>query len=188
MKLHLSPLTLIYFAICLLLSHQLTLAAVCSAVFVHELVHLIVLWMAGGRAVSLTVTPMGLSIERAGLLSHIAEVILSLSAPVANLLLAAIYARFSLDPCTVEANLGFGLLNLLPILPLDGGKALKACLQRYLTPASAERTVRCVSSVCLLLLWLLAVASALVLDGSMSLLLFSVGLFFADAELGNSHK
>ncbi|MBQ8288631.1 MAG: site-2 protease family protein [Clostridia bacterium] len=188
MKLHLSPLTLIYFALCLLFSHDMTLVAICSAVLIHELTHLTVLWLAGGSAALLTVTPMGLSIERIGLLSHRGEILLSLLAPVANLLLAALYAYLNLDPCAVEANLGFGLLNLLPIYPLDGGKALSSILSVRLERESTERIVSWVSMLFLLFFWLLAVAVALVLNGGLSMLILSVGLFLSVTDVGGSNK
>lgn len=180
--------TLIYFALCLLFSHNLTLAAVSSAVLIHELTHLIVLWMTGGAATSLTVTPMGLSMERIGLLSHPEELLLSLSAPLANLLLAALYAHLTLDACTIEANLGFGLLNLLPIYPLDGGKALASLLSVRLDRDTTERIVSRVSMFFLLLFWLLAVAVALVTSGGLSMLLLSVGLFWSVADVGEPFK
>ncbi|MBQ8382858.1 MAG: site-2 protease family protein [Clostridia bacterium] len=180
--------TLIYFALCLLFSHDMTLAAVCSAVLIHELTHLTVLWLAGGSATSLTVTPMGLSIERSGLLSHWGEILLSLSAPLANLLLAALYAYLRLDSCTVEVNLGFGLLNLLPIYPLDGGKALMALLSIRLERDKTEKIVSCISILVLLIFWLFAVAVALVLNGGLSMLLLSAGLFISIACVGTSNK
>lgn len=188
MKLYLSPLTLLYFALGLLFSHELSLVAVCTAVLIHELTHLIVLWLAGGRAASLTITPMGLSIERIGLLSHRGELWLSLTAPIANLLLAALYTHFAFDPCTVEANLSFGLLNLLPIYPLDGGKALTALLSVRLDRDKVDRCVRGISLVFLVLFWLLAVAVALVLNGGLSMLMLSIGLFIAVTDVGNFNK
>lgn len=188
MKLNLSPMTLLYFAFCLLFSHELSLTAICSAVLIHELTHLLVLWLAGNRAKSLTVTPMGLSIERVGLLSHRGELLLSLSAPIVNLLLAALYLHFALDPCTVDANLSFGLLNLLPIYPLDGGKALSAALGMRLDKDKTERIVQTISMLFLIAYWMLAVAVALVLDGNLSMLILSVGLFLSIADIHRSHK
>ena len=188
MKLHLSPATLVYFALSLLLCHDWTLVAIFTAVFIHEMTHLIVLWISGGSAASLTITPMGLSIERMGLLSHRGELFLSLAAPIANLLLSAIYSHYNLDPCTIEANLGFGLINLLPVYPLDGGKALLALLQSITTPTKATQISRILSHIFLILFWMLGIAVALVLNGGLSMLMLSVGLFITISPMNISNK
>jgi stage IV sporulation protein FB len=188
MKVHLSPATLIYFALSLLMCHDWTLAAILSAILIHELTHLIALWVTGGSASSVTIAPMGLSIERVGLLSHRNEIIVSLSAPVVNLILAALFASLQMAPCTYEANLGFGVINLLPIYPLDGGKALHACLNHFVKPSRAEQISVVISHIFLILFWMLGIAVALIMNGGLSMLLLSVGLFITIAPIGNSNK
>lgn len=131
---------------------------------------------------------MGLSIDRIGLLSHRGELFLSLSAPIANLVLAAIYSYCNLDPCTVEANLGFGLINLLPIYPLDGGKALLALLQSITTPTKSTQISSIISHIFLILFWMFGISIALILNGGLSMLMLSVGLFITIAPMGISNK
>lgn len=188
MKLHFSPATIIYFAVFLVLTHDWSITAIISAVFIHEMTHIIVLWISGGVAASLSITPMGLSIERIGLLSHQSEFFLSISAPICNLILATVYAYYKLDPCTIEANLGFGLINLLPIYPLDGGKAMLALLQSVTTDSNAARISQIVSYIFLILFWMLGIAIALVLNGGLSMLMLSVGLFITIAPISTSNK
>ncbi len=177
MKLRIPAVTVLFWAICLFFSHRIDVAAAVTAVLVHELTHLIVLWSCGGRALSLTITPLGLTIERSGLLSHAGECILSLSAPLFNLLLALFYYRLGLADAAVAANLGYGLLNLLPILPLDGGKALSSLCALFLPAPMVNALIRTVSSITLLLFWVFSIAIALLPDSDLSLLIFSVGLF-----------
>jgi stage IV sporulation protein FB len=188
MKLHLSPATLLYFATSLLLCHDLTLAAILSAIMIHELSHLIALRLTGGNATSVTITPMGLTLERIGLLSHRNEIIVSLSAPIVNLLLAFVFSHCQLAPCTYQANLGFGLINLLPIYPLDGGKALYALLSRIVRPSNATLISNVISHIFLFIFWMLGIAVALVLNGGLSMLMLSVGLFITVAPMCNSNK
>ena len=188
MKIHISPLTFLYFAVCLTCSHSLTVVAVCTAVLIHELTHLILLWWMGARASALTITPIGLSIERSGMLSHIEEVWLCLSAPLINLILAGGFAYFSLDRFTVEVNLCLGMINLLPIVPLDGGKALLAMLSHYASEEAARRIMGIVSAFFMLILWLLAVSICVVLNGSISLLLLVSGLFISAADFDKRYK
>lgn len=188
MKLYLSPITLLYFAFCLLVSHEMTVVAIFCAVLVHELTHLILLRVEGGKVTSLSITPMGLSIGRVGLLSHWREILLSLSAPLVNLLLALLYTFLDLNSCSIEANLGLGLLNLLPICPLDGGMALSSFLSIYFDGAKTQRIMSFLSMIGLLLFWVLSVAIALVANGNLSMLLLSSGLFLSTADFGNSYK
>ena len=188
MKLHLSSATLIYFSLSLFLIHDWTIAAILSAIFIHEMAHLIVLWALGGKATSLTITPLGLSIDRAGLLSHSGEIVLSLAAPILNIVLAAIYAHYDLNSCTTEANLSFGLINLIPIYPLDGGKAFAAFLHSITSAEKAARISDVLSHICLIIVWMLGIATALILKGGLSLLLLSIGLFITIAPMSNTNK
>ena len=188
MRVNVSPITLLYFAVCLLFSHRLTVVAVCCAVLIHELTHLFVLWLMGGSAASLTVTPIGFSIERVGLLSHTQEIVLSLSAPMINLLLALGFGGATLDQCAVEANLGLGLLNLRPIYPLDGGKALRALLERFLSSDLASGIMQIISAIFMLILWLFSIAVCIVLNGSISTLLLVAGLFISIIHFDEAHK
>ncbi len=188
MKIYLSPATLIYFAIALILCHDLSLIAIFSAVIVHELTHLIALWILGGEIISINITPLGLSIERSGLLSHTSELIMSLSAPIMNLILAVIFFYFNLDTCTTGANLGLGLLNILPIFPLDGGKAFHALLHTVLSPIKAAQISELVTHIFLVSFWMIGIAIALVINGGLSMLMLSVGLFITIAQIGISNK
>ena len=188
MKVHLSSATLIYFTLALILCHDLTLVAVFSAVAIHELTHLIVLWIMGGHITSIVITPLGLSIERSGLLSHRGEFLLSLSAPIVNLLIATLFLYFGLNACTVESNLSFGLINLLPIYPLDGGKALNSLLLVITNPVTATKTTELISHIFLILFWMFGIAVALIFNGGLSILMLSIGLFISIAPIGISNK
>ena len=176
MKLNLSPLTLLFFALYLLTTHDLTLIFTVTAIVIHELTHLIVLYLCNGHATKLTVSPLGLSIERTGSLSYNQEAMLALSAPLVNLILAGVFYINRLSPYAVSANLSFGLFNLLPIFPLDGAKEHADCFGRVL------------SAVFLFGLWLFSIALALFGDNNLSLLLLSAALFFANLSSGRSDK
>lgn len=188
MKLILSPATVFYWGLFLLLYHDRTLIAFISAVVVHELTHLIIMWLFGGKTTTLIITPMGLTIERSGLLSHQLEFLLSISAPICNLLLAAIYAKYNLNLCAIEANLSFGLINLMPIYPLDGGKALLAILQAVTSSSKATRISQIISVIFLVLFWIFGIAIALVLNGGLSMLMLSIALFISIAPMQRSNK
>ena len=188
MKIRLSPLTLLFFAIYLLTAHDLTLVSTISAIVIHELTHLIVLLLCNGRAVRLTITPLGLSIDRAGLLSHWNELWLSLSAPLMNLCLASLFGMCSLSKYAVYANLSFGLFNLLPIYPLDGAKALHALLCNRLSPSRSADICHWISLILLFILWLFSISLAFIPNGNLSLLLLSAALFFSNTSENSYDK
>ena len=188
MKLHLSPLTLLFFALYLLAAHDLTLVATISAIVIHELTHLIVLLLCNGRAARLSITPLGLSIEREGLLSHWNEVWLSISAPLMNLVLAGLFFAGGVSPYAIYANLSFGLFNLLPITPLDGAKALFAALSHWCSQDTARLVCKVISLTALFLLWLFSIAFALFYDGNLSLLLLCTALFFSNTSNDGFYK
>lgn len=188
MKLNLSPLTLLFFALYLLTIHDLTLVFTVTAIMIHELTHLIVLYLCNGHATKLTVSPLGFSIERSGGLSYHQEALLSLSAPMINLILAGVFYINKCSPYAVSANLSFGLFNLLPISPLDGAKGIHALLCKCLSIERAEHICRFISAFFLFGLWLFSIALALFSDGNLSLLLLSATLFFANVPGERSDK
>lgn len=107
-------------------------------VLVHELGHAVAARSFGAPAeVNLTLFRAGLG-PRLGLLSVPRRVIVCLAGPAVSLVTAAIAFAIARLPATGTGltgsvclylawfNLGWGLFNLLPILPLDAGNALVA--------------------------------------------------------------
>jgi stage IV sporulation protein FB len=97
--------------------------------------------------------------------------------PVVNLVQAGLCARMGYD-LLAGAGLILGLLNLLPIGPLDGGGLLRLLCQFLLGPWAGERAAGVVSLVFLGGLvyggWVLLVRA----NGTPALLLFALWLFF----------
>ncbi|GAA3408324.1 M50 family metallopeptidase [Paenibacillus hodogayensis] len=77
----------------------------------------------------------------------------------------------------VTANIMIGLFNLLPVLPLDGGKVMQALISRWLP---YYRTLFLCSLISLLLSIMLAAASLLgILSAGVHLNLLAISLFLA---------
>lgn len=104
----------------------------------HELGHAAALWLVGGRAEGLALSAVGAELKIAGSLSYTRELPVTLAGPAVSLALAwgaARAGRFLL----AGISLALGLFNLLPILPLDGGRAAECLSGLLLGPVGAQR-------------------------------------------------
>lgn len=116
-----------------------------AAVLLHETGHAAVLLFSGIPVQRIAIGIFGIRILPARrLLSYRREVLLFLSGPAVNLLSAA--SVLLLPPCTgfrpfAACSLLLGGYNLLPAVPLDGGRALSAFLSARLPAQAAARTV-----------------------------------------------
>ncbi len=120
------------------------------SVLVHEVGHMIMIKV-------LKQSIYGIRLQAAGALiccdctNYRAEWICALSGPVASFLLGLLTFWWCAELAVISICLGLG--NLLPIYPLDGGRALRACLLLRLQPASVERILQAVTfAVCILLM------------------------------------
>lgn len=128
----------------LLLPLKWVLAAFCAAAF-HEGCHWLAVAMLGGRVYNLRLTPSGAVMETSAM-EPWQELICALAGPLGGILLLAL-SRYAprLALCAVCQS----TFNLLPIYPLDGGRALRAGLQLTRRPKNAEKAEKWVAGSCL---------------------------------------
>ena len=136
------------------------LPAALLAALLHELGHIAVIRLAGGKVTALRLEPFGGEIATGGSIpSYRGELAVSLAGPAVSLLCASplffmtspgFLAGFSL------CSLGLGIFNLLPIKALDGGEILHTLLLLYLSPELSDRICRAVSIVFVCLFFCLA--------------------------------
>lgn len=151
------------------------------AVTVHEAAHLFALWICRGKIRRFRPAPFGFCIAYdAQSLSIASECFVVAAGVFANLCAAALLGAFGLSDAAV-VNLLIGGMNLLPFLPLDGGRLLYIGIAAGATPIHAERIMRIVTQMCGFLVFL--PASYLLLTGSAGIypLLFSLYIFAANA-------
>lgn len=117
------------------------------ACFVHEFGHWSVILLAGGRVCALRLTAVGaeMTLDSEHPLSYAGEVAAALAGPAANLLMAGLSALGGWY-LFVGLNLCFGALNLVPVFPLDGGRALTFALEGA-ELRGADRILRAASVV-----------------------------------------
>jgi len=110
-----------------------------AAVFLHEIAHTLVALMLGIKVAEIEILPFGgqAQIEDFTGLDPGKEIYLALAGPAVSLLLAGLF--YFLQPYLnvdlrffVNINLLLGLFNLLPALPLDGGRVFRALISPLL--------------------------------------------------------
>lgn len=96
---------------------------------IHELGHWVMILLMGGKVRALRLTMVGaeMKLDTRNSLSYGREVAAALAGPALNLLTAwiCILGGWYLF---AGLNLCFGILNLVPVFPLDGGRALAFAL------------------------------------------------------------
>ena len=99
------------------------LLAALTAALIHEACHALAVQFMGGRILSLSIGAGGMVMEVAGLDTK-GECLCALAGPVGSLLLAVLPF-----PTLALCGLCQGLFNLIPIMPLDGGRILGYILE-----------------------------------------------------------
>ncbi|MBR3149929.1 MAG: hypothetical protein IKF64_07145 [Eubacterium sp.] len=87
----------------------------------HELGHITMLYLLGGKADEITVAYYGIGLRHSELLSPCCDMVFLLSGAAVNIVLCLI-------GISKEINFSLALINLLPLYPLDGGRAFKVLL------------------------------------------------------------
>lgn len=121
--------------------HFLELIVLFSIVFIHELGHLTAALLFGVRIRSVQMLPFGgvVEMEDHGQLTAWKDMIIAIAGPFQNVLmiLAALLCRElstsdgALMNYVIYGNAMIALFNLLPVLPLDGGKIVQAAASLF---------------------------------------------------------
>ena len=165
-----------------------SLLAVCSvfAALVHELSHLLALHILGKKIRSLSALGKGLAL-RTELLSYRDEAIVCAAGPLASLLLAGGAFVFGFSRIAF-ASFALFFLNVLPIYPLDAGRALFCLVSLKTESRVATRIVRAVSFIFLLPLSVLSVIILLRSGFNLSLLIICIYLLILQTGAFNIYE
>lgn len=147
------------------------LPALLLPILVHELSHILALRLLGMEVRGLRLEPQGLCIRYAGVCPDWKHAAASLSGPAGGLLYALLARRSTAEWLSLSADVSLllSLFNLLPLMPLDGGRAFLVLCRAALGEAG-ERLFFRVSRVLLALLLAFGVYIAAANRGSAPLL------------------
>ena len=123
------------------------------AVLWHELGHLLVLLAQKQQVTLLDCSAFGIRMERGSCGTFWQDFLLHLAGPAFNLLATLFLLPW--NKLSAIFHLVLATLNLLPILPMDGGNLAVLVLGQLLPPRAAERSCRLLSALTWTLLLLL---------------------------------
>ena len=115
-------------------------ARLALTVTVHELGHFAALILCGAQVCGLRMEGCGLVLRCTPTEGALRTVTAALAGPAAGAGLFCILRGLGYIACA-ELSLLFSCVNLLPVLPLDGGRALYAALSALAGERAAERTL-----------------------------------------------
>lgn len=147
----------------------------------HELGHIIAIYVCGYRVRRVDVLPMGALIVLPEGIPDRLEAIIALSGPAVSCLCGAVsFAVFAMNRSAfallgVVINLSLGLFNLLPVRKLDGGKAL-CCILRHKNIKSADRISACASYAAFMIFIFVASLCVILSGNNLGVLLLSAAL------------
>lgn len=123
------------------MGYFLELMMLFGIVLIHELGHAAAARMYGWKVTEIQLFPFGgvAMVEEGEAVSAHQEIVVALAGPLQNafmigvslLLEAAGVWEQSWSEYFIRANLTIGLFNLVPVLPLDGGRIVQAIVSRY---------------------------------------------------------
>lgn len=156
--------------------------AVLLAAVLHELGHVAAAWGWGVPVKALRLDLFGARLELSGMTGYSAELFVAAGGPFVSLAAAALGYPLGSPGEGVYlfsvASLGLGLLNLLPVRGLDGGRMLACLLSLLLGDRVAEAVLRLTTGGALGGLWVLSVYALLRAGETLSLFVFSLCLLW----------
>ncbi|EHS56085.1 M50 family metallopeptidase [Paenibacillus kribbensis] len=185
--LSLHPLFVLVMLTSVLTGHFIEIMTLFTLVFIHELGHATAASLLGARVLSIQMLPFGgvAVIEDQGKLNAWKEVVIALAGPLQNGIMIIILlwfrnvsgAEHDYVNYIIQGNAVIALFNLLPILPLDGGKILQALISLFLSYHRTLVWTFRASIVTSLLFCMYGISPLLRQNGPVHLNLLAVGIF-----------
>ncbi len=148
MKIKISPLTFVLIAVSVVTKQVELLFITYIIMTVHELSHLLAAVCIGLKPESISFAPFGvhLTLKNKIIRGFADEIILYSAGPLVNAVFAVISIRMGWYDL-YKINTALFLMNMLPVVPLDGGIILKRVLSYKIGKSTSDRIMRTISAV-----------------------------------------
>ncbi len=158
------------------------LSAMLVSAGVHELGHIFVAKVRKLPLGGMRLDILGARISTSAPISYFDEWLLAAGGPLFNLCSAALVFRFASTEnewinLFVFSSLGLATLNLLPVETFDGARMLHCLLSMFTEGDIPYKTVRFLSYLFVLFMWLISVYLLMRVGNSLTLFIFSACLF-----------
>lgn len=167
-----------FFIVCLLTAlfgtFGITMMAFLTA-FSHEMCHLLVSLMLKENCRGIAVMPYGCKLFTRRVKSPVKEIFIALAGPLFNILMALILKTGPLH----DINVAMAIINLFPVLPLDGGRMVNGILTLMTGSFRAIALMKRVSVLGGAALFLIGVIQAFTKGYNLSILTASAFLLFS---------
>ena len=156
-----------------------------AAAVIHEVAHIAVFLSYGERIKKLRLMPFGISVSLCSatdvscgkeVFASLAGIIANIAAGIVSLLFGGVENLVGLD-FFAACNFAFAAVNMIPVIPLDGGRALYFLLLKSTSPARAQQATTAVSLVFLVPLTAASFFLIIKTGYNFSLLLICIYLF-----------
>ena len=155
-----------------------------AAMVFHEVGHCLALWICRVPIQSIQLNLTGAALETETMEYH-KEIFCALAGPAASLLLTGTAPWY---PNLAVISLCLAIFNLLPVPPLDGGRALRAILLLHWDTVTVTKILTILCVLCAVMLMMLSIWASVYLQGGFwpvlvaALLLCRVGLCVAEDQ------
>jgi stage IV sporulation protein FB len=187
MRLKINPLTVLLLAAAAYTGNLLNYILAYAVMAAHECAHLIAALCIGLKPDSITLAPFGVQLRLKNKIvrSLADEIILYSAGPLLNAVLAVIMLITG-HITLYRMNTALMIMNLLPIIPLDGGVILKRIISNKFGKHTSQIVLKCVS-VCFCMVFFILTAASIyrgTINFTMLIMLFFLfGNFITSQEL-----
>lgn len=121
---------------------------------IHEIGHAVAGIILGIKIKEFAIMPFGFKItfKNNRKKEKIKKLIIALAGPIVNLFIMTLAIIFKLHSSIVYSNLIIAVFNLIPIYPLDGGRALKSIIGMMTSSQKANEIINKISNITIIIL------------------------------------
>lgn len=185
-KIKVNPFTWVFILLLVFTGYLVEFINIVLTLFIHELSHAYAAKKLKVEILEVDIFPFGgaFILDSSAFLRPDIEILIALAGPLANLVFVLLLNMFGeitgfYQEYLIKINIIMCLFNLLPGLPLDGGRTLKSILSTYIGVTKAYKFTSYISYVISFLMLYIGIYSILNGSNNYELFILSVFLFIA---------